>query len=345
MSETSTTATEPFPHREAVRAAILALAETPQKLAALKKAAKEAIPGAKPKEKKAAEGVLEEMIAAGQLHPQGAAKTAPYAKDPPPLKNDPDKVRAALLDAAATPQTLTNLIKAATAATKADKAFVTAEANSLVVAEQLHKQSTAKTAPFGREKPIPPHPLEVGKAKKDFDKLVVATQKFLGSVPGVPATEVLDRLLTALAESTPPAPLPPPAVPSQQAALVPDVELTPSAIGIVERAPAVTAPPPVAPEPTPQLTPERIRTGLKAAYDELCLDPDFEDKLVEIRRLYHEAKRGIPELTVEQFHHELEHLQGQRTVELQPLNEVQRAQETNLALRHGDRLLYYVMWR
>jgi hypothetical protein len=92
-------------------------------------------------------------------------------------------------------------------------------------------------------------------------------------------------------------------------------------------------------------SPEQIRTALKTAYDELCLDIEFQDKVVEVRRLYHEAVRNLPGLSVEQFHQELEHLQHTRALELQALNEVQRAKEPELALHRGDRLLYFVIWR
>jgi hypothetical protein len=56
----------------------------------------------------------------------------------------------------------------------------------------------------------------------------------------------------------------------------------------------------------------------------------------------------LPELTVEQFHHQLEHLQKHHDsgrVELHSLNEVQEAKEPNLAIRRGDDLLYYLLWR
>ncbi|QJW94026.1 hypothetical protein [Frigoriglobus tundricola] len=309
--------------RDAVRSAVLAAAVTPQKRADLVKAAKAVVTAKKDKEKKAvAEGVIDEMIQAGELHKQSAAATAPIGITKPPLKNDPEKVRAALLASAETPQTLAKLITAAVAATKADKAFVTDEANKLISSEQLHKHSTAAKPPYGAKKKEAPHALDIAPGKAAFAGLLKAAKKVTNVAPGVSLDEVIQRLRAALANE------------------------------VARPVPVVAAPPPVAPplahpEPAPvaaPITPEQIRSGLRAAYDELCLFPEFEDKLVEIRRLYHTAARLLPGLTVPQFHHELEHLQGLRQLELHSLNEVQQAKEPELAIRHNDRLLYYVMW-
>lgn len=389
MSDAASAALDPT-QRDHVRAAVLAAAAAPQKLADLKRTAKSVVK----KDKKAAEAIVAELVAAGELHKHGSAKSAPYGVDKPPLKNDAEKVRAALIAAADLPQTLANLIKAAVSATNADKAFVqgeadklvadeqlhkhgtaksppygakkptdpndaekvraalltaaetpqtlaklvaaavfetkaakefvTREANSLIAAERLHKQSDAAKAPYGTTKPVPPHVLDVAPGKTAFAALVKAAQKVCEVAPSVSLDEVMQRLCAALGSEV----------------AKPEV-ISPSV------APPVSPPAVVNPKPegaAPQLTPERIRAALKDAYGELILYPEFEDKLVEIRRLYHEASRALPGLTVPQFHRELEHLQSQRRIELHGLNEVQHAQEPELALRRNDRLLYYVMW-
>lgn len=391
MSEASPPA---FAHREAVRAAVLVAASAPQTLAALKKAAKAAV--ASKKDGKPAEAVVEEMVAAGELHKHGTAKNAPYGRDKPIDPNDPEKVREALLAAAATPQTRTSLVKAAVTATKAGKTFVEEQAAWLIEAERLHRHGTTKTAPYGRDKPADPndpakvsaalleaaaepqtqaklvaaavaatgaaktfvteqakrlveaerlhkhgagkaptygrdkpkptHPLDTADGKKAFEKLVAAARKLLESATGLPADDLLDRLRRAL-------------TPQQTAS--PLKAAPPPELGRSEVAPPADVPEAARSVPSP----ERIRSALKAAYDELCLFPEFEDKLVEIRRLYHAAARLLPGLTVPQLHRELEHLQAHRQVELHALNEVQSAKEPHLALARGDQLLYFAIWR
>jgi hypothetical protein len=98
------------------------------------------------------------------------------------------------------------------------------------------------------------------------------------------------------------------------------------------------------PNPATQQTPS-LRQTLKAANDDLRLLVDFEDGLVPLPRLYHQAKTAVPGLTVETFHQELEKLWNERQLELQVLNEVRTASEPDKALRRGDDLYYYVIWR
>jgi hypothetical protein len=237
-------------------------------------------------------------------------------------------VAAAVLAAAATPQQAAALVKAAAAATQADKEFVTTVVAELIDAGQLHKYpGKGKNLPYGREKPTPPHPLDVGPGRKAFAGLVTAARKVLVAAPGVPVGEVMRRLQELLADGGPSAAAGPTPVGTRQDHQPP---------------PAVVPPHPARP---PELTPERVRDGLKAAYEELCLDVEFQDRLVEVPRLYHEAVKALPGLTVEQFHREMGHLQRSDVIELQMLNEVQRAKEPHLAIRHGDRLLYFVIWK
>ncbi len=159
---------------DAVRAAILQAAATPQTVANLKKAAKSAT--IKP-HAKAAEQLVEQMIAAEELHAHTAGKSPHYGQDRPPLRNDLEKVRAALLQAAKPPKTLAQLVKLAVSETAAEKKFVEAEVHKLIAEGGLHPQGPQKSAPYGRQKPIPPHPLEVAPGKTEFGKLVTAAAK------------------------------------------------------------------------------------------------------------------------------------------------------------------------
>ena len=88
-----------------------------------------------------------------------------------------------------------------------------------------------------------------------------------------------------------------------------------------------------------------LRTVLRQAYDDMCLLVDFEDRLVPLPRLYHQAKHLLPTLTVSAFHQELQQLWDERVLELQGINEVRTAAEPDKAIRRGDDLLYFVMWR
>lgn len=340
MKRTVSSPLEPM-NLDAVRAAILEAAAIAQTVANLKKAAKAAT--IKP-HAKAAEQLVEQMIAAGELHAHTAGKSPRYGRDRPPLRNDPEKVRAALLRAAEPPKTLAQLVKLAVSETQAEKKFVEAEAHKLIVEGLLHPQGPQKSAPFGRQKPIPPHPLEVAPGKTEFGKLVTAAQKLLTKIPLVSVEELLDRLRAALTDQPVPTQRRISADTAKPTVTIPGPPATTPPSASVGMPPAVvTRPAPVPPLPT--LTSESLRASIKEAYEELCLDPDFRDRLVEIRRLYRRLQRKHPDLAVDDFHRELLDLERHRIVELHDLNEVQRAKEPELAIRRNDRLLYYVIWR
>lgn len=253
--------------------------------------------------------LLDDLVRTGRAfkHPSGSKGAERFWG-----RDERRVIRDAVLQAATSPKSLAELKKVGKAAVaKTDKKFADAVVDELVAGGVLHKQGPAKSAPFGREPLKPPHPLEVGDGKKKFAAFVTAATKLVQAVPGVPLDEIVQRLRSQLTA-------PPPAIPTP----------TPASM----------------PPPLP-LTPERIRHVLKAAYDELCLDVEFQDKVIELRRLYHEAVRTTPELTVEQFHRELVSLQQARLVELKALNEVQYAREPHLAIRQNDRLLYYLLWK
>jgi hypothetical protein len=98
---------------------------------------------------------------------------------------------------------------------------------------------------------------------------------------------------------------------------------------------APSAPPPA----------QTLRDVLRAAYDKLTRFVEFQDGLVDMPRLYHEAKRERPDLTVAAMHRELNALWTARELELQILNEVHQAAEPDKGIWREDKLLYYVFWK
>jgi hypothetical protein len=106
-------------------------------------------------------------------------------------------------------------------------------------------------------------------------------------------------------------------------------------------------PPPSRPPAVPS-APQKgdpLRAVLRQAYEKLCRFIEFESGLVEVPRLYHEARALQPTLTLDAFHRELESLASQRVLELQVLNEVRTAIEPEKAIRRGDNLYYFVYWK
>jgi hypothetical protein len=103
--------------------------------------------------------------------------------------------------------------------------------------------------------------------------------------------------------------------------------------------------PPSAPATVSHSTPDSsLRTVLKSAYDDLRSLAAYEDGLVPLPKLYYQAKDSMPTLTIDAFHKELQRLWDDRTLELQILNEVRTASDTDKAIRRGDNLYYFVLW-
>jgi hypothetical protein len=112
--------------------------------------------------------------------------------------------------------------------------------------------------------------------------------------------------------------------------------------------PAPAVPPPVVAPKTissPESPASSPRDVLHRAYDKLCLLVDFRDGLVELPRLYHEARKTLPTLNVEDFHRELRSLWQAREIELHILNEVRSAAEPDLGIWRDNHLYYYIFWR
>ncbi len=91
--------------------------------------------------------------------------------------------------------------------------------------------------------------------------------------------------------------------------------------------------------------PPSLRAVLRAAYDKFCRFIEFQDGLVDVPRLYHEARRTLPALTVPELHRELLALGDSREIELHGMNEIHRAAEPDLGIRRNDKLLYFVYWK
>jgi hypothetical protein len=98
----------------------------------------------------------------------------------------------------------------------------------------------------------------------------------------------------------------------------------------------------VAAPPAPQ---ETLDAVLRRAYRTLRQFAEFNDGLVPIPRLYHEARRTLPHLSVEALHRELQSLWDRRELELKVLNEVRTASEPDKAITRGENLYYYVFWQ
>jgi hypothetical protein len=90
---------------------------------------------------------------------------------------------------------------------------------------------------------------------------------------------------------------------------------------------------------------DSLRPVLRQAYEKLCRFIEFESGLVDLPRLYHEARVLQPTLSLDNFHRELDSLASQRVLELRVLNEVRTAVEPEKAIRRGDNLYYFVYWK
>jgi hypothetical protein len=88
-----------------------------------------------------------------------------------------------------------------------------------------------------------------------------------------------------------------------------------------------------------------LQTVLRKAYDELKAHyREYQEGMVELPRLYHEAKRARPGLSVEEFQRELLALESKRVLDLHIRNEVRDAPEADKAIRRNDKLYYFVYW-
>jgi hypothetical protein len=140
----------------------------------------------------------------------------------------------------------------------------------------------------------------------------------------------LDRALQGLSKSPVPAHHTAPAAQRGSTA-------TPPAASTVATARVEAAPKP--PDAVP------LQAVLRQAYDELKAHyREFQEGMVELPRLFHEARRSRPGLSVEDFQRELLALEAKHVVDLHIRNEVRDAPEADKAIRRNDKLYYFVYW-
>jgi hypothetical protein len=87
-----------------------------------------------------------------------------------------------------------------------------------------------------------------------------------------------------------------------------------------------------------------LRSVLRNAYETLCCFREFEDGVVNLPRLYQEARQALPDLTTETFRREIASLWDKREVELHILNEVRETTELDKAIRRNENLYYFIYW-
>ncbi len=90
-----------------------------------------------------------------------------------------------------------------------------------------------------------------------------------------------------------------------------------------------------------------IHDALRAAYDRRCLFVGNEDGVVKLADLFTEAKKTLPDLTVEAMHRELRTLWESRELELKVLNEVHDASEADKekGIWRDGKLYYFIYWK
>jgi hypothetical protein len=223
--------------------------------------------------------------------------------------------------------------------------------------EALRQQVRAALAGPGKDKEAEKASKEAGKLGKDVEKIARAVEALTEKVrlleekqprprqgaesltakieEGFAALRAkLDQALHGLPKPTAPAPAGHHAAPASHHA-------APAAHP--PAAPKV-APPPEQPPPKPA-EPESLPRVLQHAYDELkAHHREYQEGMVELPRLYHEARRARPELTVADFQREILALEGKRVIDLHIRNEVQGAPEPEKAIKRNDKLYYFVYW-
>jgi hypothetical protein len=183
----------------------LATASTPLTLKELAKGLKRPSKVRAPEFEASLPGYLADDLQSGRVFKYGSGKAG---ADRYWSRDERHALREAVLSAAATPATVADLVKKAVAVgLKTDKAFAESVVRDLIGEDRLFEHPPKKKGGqplFGAEKapppPPPPHPLEVGKVKKDFDKLVASAKKLLDAIEQVSADELLTRLGTRLRE-------------------------------------------------------------------------------------------------------------------------------------------------
>jgi hypothetical protein len=194
---------------------------------------------------------------------------------------------------------------------------------------RLREEVVAALAPKGKAKGEGSLAKELGDLSRAVAGLAAKIQKLEAKLQGGADEQVLGKIDDAFARMTARLDR---ALPGQGPSAPPRKEEKPAAKAEAPSRPAAPS------------TPVSLRTVLRDAYDKLRCFREFQDGLVEIPRLYHEARRAIPNLSVAAFHQELQALWSRREVQLHVLNEVQSASEPDKGIRHNDMLYYYLYW-
>ena len=195
---------------------------------------------------------------------------------------------------------------------------ITKALKDLVAAGKLFVHGSGKKTTYTKFKPPELPWYESEPYQKSFDALLKAAKKVVDT--GKPWEEIqtaVRQSLDATAENTP-------------HVIVEPVVPTPAIVS-----------PPVVPSP-PHID---LRHTIREAYDYLCKFVEFQDKLVEIRRLFYETEKRIPGLTVNDFHTELQMLEKAWLIELHEINEVREAKDRHLAIERDGRMFYYLRWK
>jgi hypothetical protein len=105
-----------------------------------------------------------------------------------------------------------------------------------------------------------------------------------------------------------------------------------------------------APKEAAKDTPDsgKLRSTIKEAFEHQMLFDEHQGGYMPIFRLYYEAKKRQPDLTVPEFHKHLQEMSKDDTVELHKLNEVHMAEHPDKAIVTGrgtndERMYYYVL--
>lgn len=98
-----------------------------------------------------------------------------------------------------------------------------------------------------------------------------------------------------------------------------------------------------APEPQPTMKADK---SIGKAYYTLSQFKEHEDGLVPVDRLYHEAKRDTPDLTVKQFKDHLQKMWDKREISMHAINEVRQLskEQKDKGITKGESHYHYVFW-
>ena len=109
-------------------------------------------------------------------------------------------------------------------------------------------------------------------------------------------------------------------------------------------APAPAEPPSVAAPPPPPAAPPTLTQALHGAYERLKETPEYKQKMVELPRLYQEARRDRPSLSVAEYHQALRELEETRAIDLHLHPDAGNAADADKAVHRNNKVYYYIYW-